>query len=247
MGGSSSQRRTDLAMSLINAVSVEELYTPELSDSFKENTCYWQEHNPHETPVEAVVTSPPKKKPTKACQKRMIQSVHAPRKIAWTYEEEIALAKGWVVISVNKKYGNARNEYGFWCEVLEYMETKTKQYGCRTYDMESGAGDEYYVNRAIIHYQVTRDTSHLVLVRSTQSLNTNVGDNDEDEVKKIRRTMGRDKARAVGKNKRSKASGSSTMNDDALARLMVTEMTTHKKEQREAFLKIKRMEVECCK
>nr|GFA06029.1 hypothetical protein [Tanacetum cinerariifolium] len=233
MGGSSSQRRTDLAMSLINAVSVEELYTPELSDSFQENTCYWQEHNPHETPVEAVVTSPPKKKPTKARQKRMIQSVDAPRKIVWTYEEEIALAKGWVVISVNKKYGNARKEHGFWCEVLEYMETKTKQYGCQTYDMSMR--------------QVARDTSHLILVRSTQSLNTNVGDNDEDGVKKIRRTMGRDKARAVGKNKRSKASGSSTMNDDALARLMVTEMTTHKKEQREAFLKIKMMEVECRK
>nr|GEY55325.1 hypothetical protein [Tanacetum cinerariifolium] len=49
-------------------------------------------------------------------------------------------------------------------------------------------------------------------------MNIDVGDNDEDEVQEIRRTMGRDKAIATGKNKGSKASGSSSMNDDALAR-----------------------------
>nr|GEW26955.1 hypothetical protein [Tanacetum cinerariifolium] len=51
------------------------------------------------------------------------------------------------------------------------------------------------------------------------NLNIDVGDNDEDEVQEIRRTMGRDKAIAAGKNKGSKASGSSSMNNDALARL----------------------------
>ncbi|GJT70307.1 hypothetical protein Tco_1029593 [Tanacetum coccineum] len=54
-----------------------------------------------------------------------------------------------------------------------------------------------------------------------------------------------DKARDVAKKKGSKASGSSSMNDDALAWLMVTEMTNQKKEQREAFLEIKRRDVEC--
>ncbi|GJX74380.1 hypothetical protein Tco_0312975, partial [Tanacetum coccineum] len=51
----------------------------------------------------------------------------------------------------------------------------------------------------------------------------------------------RDKA----KNKGSKASGSSTMNDDALARLMVTEVTVVEVAQREKFMKLKRREVEC--
>ncbi|GJU06343.1 hypothetical protein Tco_1122773 [Tanacetum coccineum] len=37
----------------------------------------------------------------------MIQSDDAPQQIAWTTEEEIALAKGWVAISENSKYGNA--------------------------------------------------------------------------------------------------------------------------------------------
>ena len=35
------------------------------------------------------------------------------------------------------------------------------------------------------------------------------------------------------------------MNEDALARLMVTEMTAQEKEQREAFFEIERREVKC--
>ncbi|GKA03069.1 hypothetical protein Tco_0675850 [Tanacetum coccineum] len=53
------------------------------------------------------------------------------------------------------------------------------------------------------------------------SINLNNTVNDKDDVQEIRRPDGRDKA----KNKGSKPSGSSTMNDDALARLMVTELT----------------------
>ncbi|GKC54014.1 hypothetical protein Tco_1076759, partial [Tanacetum coccineum] len=105
---------------------------------------------------------------------------NAPRQIAWTTEEEIALAKGWVAISENIEHGNARKKNGFWCEVLAYIESKTKAYGCRTYDMvcekwktvrptvirfcgvhdnvmrmakDSGAGDKDYLQRAMIHYQ----------------------------------------------------------------------------------------------
>ncbi|GJR26133.1 hypothetical protein Tco_1102365 [Tanacetum coccineum] len=51
------------------------------------------------------------------------------------------------------------------------------------------------------------------------NLNTNVGDNDEDEVQEIRRPQGKDKARYAGKNKGSKSLGSSTVNEDALTRL----------------------------
>nr|GEW40796.1 retrovirus-related Pol polyprotein from transposon TNT 1-94 [Tanacetum cinerariifolium] len=54
-----------------------------------------------------------------------------------------------------------------------------------------------------------------------------------------------DKAKATAKNKRSKASGSSTMNHGALARLMVNEMTSAEVQQREAFMELKRREVEC--
>ncbi|GJT06544.1 hypothetical protein Tco_0841006 [Tanacetum coccineum] len=151
---------------------------------------------------------------------------------------------------------------------------------------ESGAGDEDYTNRAMIHYQIEtglpfklrhcwevlkdspkwqeqalpkfatkseggskRHKSSGSSSFNTESvdvsinLNTNVGDNDEDGEQEIRRPGGMDKARAAGKNKGSKASGSSTMNDDALARLMVT--TTAEKEQREAFIEIKRREAKC--
>nr|GEU30477.1 hypothetical protein [Tanacetum cinerariifolium] len=56
----------------------------------------------------------------------------------------------------------------------------------------------------------------------------------------------RDKAKAAGrKNKRSKLTGSSNVNKDALARLMVIEMTAHEKEERLPFLDIKRRDVKC--
>ncbi|GKB62035.1 gamma-glutamyltranspeptidase 1 [Tanacetum coccineum] len=79
------------------------------------------------------------------------------------------------------------------------------------------------------------------------NLNTTVGDNDDDDVQEIRRPQGRDKAKAAGKKKGSKssASASSSVNEDALARLMVNEMGAQEKEERLAFLEIKRREVEC--
>ncbi|GJS63625.1 hypothetical protein Tco_0678189 [Tanacetum coccineum] len=77
------------------------------------------------------------------------------------------------------------------------------------------------------------------------SINLNNIVADDDEVQEIRQPVGRDKARAAVKNKGSKAPGSSTMNDDALAMLAVNEMTTAEVEQREAFIELKRREVEC--
>ncbi|GJU90612.1 hypothetical protein Tco_1303035 [Tanacetum coccineum] len=158
MGGSSSQPRTDPTMSPINAFLIKDLYTPEFSKSLEENTGYWQEPNPHEEMGEQVTTSPmKKKKPNRNRQKRTIQTDDEPWQIAWTTEEEIALAKGWVAFSENNKHSNARKQDGFWCEMR-----------CKKFD-DQGAGT---------------------------------------------------KRELLGK-KGSKTSGSSTMNDDALARLMV--------------------------
>ncbi|GKE49543.1 glutathione S-transferase T3-like protein [Tanacetum coccineum] len=286
------------------------------SSSQPHNTGYWQEPNPHESPVEQVATSPTKNKKKATCnrQKRTIQSDDAPRHTPWTTEDEIALAKGWLAVSESGKDGNAKKKAGFWCEVLEYIESKTKQYGRRTYDavcgtwktvrpsviwfsgiysnvmrmsQESGAGDEDNVQMVMIHYEIETEIpfklhhcweilkdrpkwQEIAIPKfstgfrgskrhkssgsssfNTESgeasinLNTNVGDNDEDEVQEVQRPKGMDKARAVGKNKGSKESGSSNVNEDTLARLMVAEMTTQKKAERLAFLEIKMREVEC--
>nr|GFC84780.1 hypothetical protein [Tanacetum cinerariifolium] len=75
------------------------------------------------------------------------------------------------------------------------------------------------------------------------NLNTNVGDNNKDEVHEIRRPGGRDKARASGKNKGSKTSRSSSVNEDALARLMVTDMTGERTTRK--ILRDQKMNVEC--
>ncbi|GKA26963.1 glutathione S-transferase T3-like protein [Tanacetum coccineum] len=290
MGGSSSQPQpSQPPRSPINAFSLEELYTPD----FSENIAYWQEPNPYKATGEQVATSPTKKKKaTRNRQNRLTQTDDAPRQIAWTTKEEIALAKGWKAVSENSERGNARKKDGFWVEVMEYMESKTKMEGCRTYDMvlgkwksvrsavvrfcgvynnvmrmaqESGAGDEDYVQKAMIHYQaetrlpfkfrhcwdVLKDSPKFADITfpnlsqgsqgsnkrhkssGSSSFNTESGDasinlnntvagddevvvDDDDEVQEFRRPVGRDKARAAGKNKGSKASASSTMNDDAL-------------------------------
>nr|GEV84783.1 hypothetical protein [Tanacetum cinerariifolium] len=118
---------------------------------------------------------------------------------------------------------------------------------------ESGAGDEDYVQKSMIHYEHETEVPFRyrhcwdVLEDKSEgaSINLNTTVADEDEVQEIRRPGGRDKARAAAKNKGSKASGSSTMNDDALARLMVNGMTAAEVEQRDAFMELKRREVEC--
>ncbi|GJV24223.1 ribonuclease H-like domain-containing protein [Tanacetum coccineum] len=56
-----------------------------------------------------------------------------PAATLWTTKEEITLCKGWLAVSENSKDGNAKKQSGFWVEVLEYIESKTKQYGRRTY------------------------------------------------------------------------------------------------------------------
>ncbi|GJY46644.1 hypothetical protein Tco_0435707 [Tanacetum coccineum] len=83
------------------------------------------------------------------------------------------------------------------------------------------------------------------------NLNVDDGDEEEDEVQEVERLIGMDKAKGF-KKKGAGASGSSaTMNDEALARLMVFELAMHhkhsmamKREERLAFLKIKKREVE---
>nr|GFC72186.1 hypothetical protein [Tanacetum cinerariifolium] len=76
------------------------------------------------------------------------------------------------------------------------------------------------------------------------SINLNANFRD-DEVPEIRRPMGRDKAKDATKKKGSRALGSSSMNDEALARLMVTRMASQEKEERLSFLEIKRRKVKC--
>nr|GEW48881.1 hypothetical protein [Tanacetum cinerariifolium] len=74
------------------------------------------------------------------------------------------------------------------------------------------------------------------------NLNADVGDDEEDEMHEIQRPIGRDKAKGSMKKKGQRVFGSSSMNDEALARLMVYETVMQneraiemKKEERKAF------------
>ncbi|GJR05187.1 hypothetical protein Tco_0528171 [Tanacetum coccineum] len=218
MGGSSSQPRTDPAMSPINAFPVEELYSPQFSDSFQENIGYWQEPTPHESPVEQVAASPTKKKKATCNRQKMtIQSDDAPRQTPWTTEEEITLAKGWLVVY------EARRQTSFWYEVLQ-----------------SGDGD--YVEKAMVHYELEtglpfrlRHCWEILKDRPKWQEVALPNFATESGGSKRHKAFGSssDKARSARKNKGSKASGSSTLNEDALARLMVIEMTAQENEQLE--------------
>nr|GEV45314.1 hypothetical protein [Tanacetum cinerariifolium] len=226
MGGSSSQPRTDPPRSPINAFPIEELYTPEFSEYLQENTSYWQAPNTYEAAGEqvAISTTKNKKKATRNRQKKMIESDDAPRQTPWTTEEEIALAKGWLAV-----FENSKDDFKRSSEMARNSTSKifNKVWGSKRHK-SSGSG-----------------SFNTASGEASINLNTNVGDNDEDEVQEVQRPESRDKARAAGKKKGSKASGSSNVNEVALARLMVTEMITQEKAERLTFLEIKMMEAEC--
>ncbi|GKA35233.1 reverse transcriptase domain-containing protein [Tanacetum coccineum] len=265
MGGSSSQPRTDPPMSPIHAFPIKDMYTPEFSDSFQQNIGSIKEIAREDYPVE-VASLPPKtkSKPTRGCQKRTIQSDDAPQHIAWINAEEIALSKGWIYVSENNIIGNTEKEAGFWSEILKYMESKTKQYGSRTLQ-ESGIlkGSPKWMQSEVSKFAAkSREGSGKIYktfasssfntesVKTSINPNVDVGDDEEDEVQEIRRPIGRDKAKDAAKKKGLRALGSSSMNDEALARLMVSEMATQnehaiemQREERLAFLEIKRREV----
>ncbi|GJZ85086.1 putative reverse transcriptase domain-containing protein [Tanacetum coccineum] len=236
---------------------------------------------PQEYPVEQVTTSPTKnkKKATRNRQKRTSQSVDAPRQTLWTTEEEIALCKGWLAVSENSKDGNAKKQSGFWVEVFEYIESKTKQYGRRTYNMvigkwktvrssvirfcgiynnvmrmtqESGARDEDYVQRAMIHYEI--DTGIPFKLRHCWDVLKDRPKWQEITLLKF--------LTVSGGSKRHKSSGSSSFNtesgeqsinlntivgdtDEDEVQEIRLEGRDKEKEERLAFLDIKMREVEC--
>ncbi|GJW06510.1 hypothetical protein Tco_1568933 [Tanacetum coccineum] len=162
------------------------------------------------------------------------------------------------------EYGNARKKDGFWVEVMEYIESKTKMEGCRMYDMESGAGDEDYVQKAMIHYQAETGLPFKFC---------HCWDVLKDSLKFADITFPKLSQGSQGSNKRHKSPGSSSFNtdsgeasinlnntvvgddkvvaddDEVVADddevLVVNEMTAAEVEQREKFIELKRREVEC--
>ncbi|GJY74234.1 RNA-directed DNA polymerase, eukaryota, reverse transcriptase zinc-binding domain protein [Tanacetum coccineum] len=289
MSGSSSQRRTYPPMSPIHAFPIEDMYTPDFWTLFKKTPFLFK--NP------LVRNLPLRSRPHHRKRRNRLEDAKRGRFKAMMHP-------GRLHRHMRKKL----------C-CVKYMESKTKQYGRRTYDMvngkwktvrpavvrfcgvygnvmrrlqESGASDADYYARALMDYEaesgttfklrhcseILKDSPKWMQIglpkfsaksgegskrykssgsssfntesgETSINLNANVGDDDEDEVQKIRRPIGRDKAKDAAKKKGSRASGSSSTNDEALARLMVTEMASQEKEERLAFLEIKKREVEC--
>ncbi|GJX35751.1 hypothetical protein Tco_0247308 [Tanacetum coccineum] len=171
----------------------EDLYTPEFLKSLEENTGYWQEPNSHVEMGEQVATSPmKKKKPNRNLQKRTIQTDDEPRQIAWTTEEKIMLAKGWVAVSENSKHSNAQKQDGFWCEDVLKDGLKLKEIAFRNFNTGSEGGSKRHKSSGSSLFNTESGDASI-------NLNTNVV--DEDVVQDIRRPGGKDKARAAGKKR----------------------------------------------
>ncbi|GJV53545.1 hypothetical protein Tco_1449286 [Tanacetum coccineum] len=167
---------------------------------------------------------------------------------------------GEVVITCERSQADKDYLLGMYCGIESLIIIRGWQ-GLSSGLQESRASDADYYTRALMDYEAETGTTfgggskrykssgsssfNTESVKASINLNGNVGDNEEDEVHKIRRPMGRDKVKDAAKKKGSRASGSSSANDETLARLMVTKMTIQKKEERLAFLEIKRREVEC--
>nr|GEV25482.1 ribonuclease H-like domain-containing protein [Tanacetum cinerariifolium] len=137
---------------------------------------------------------------------------------AWTNEEEIALCKGWVHVSENSSKCNARKDAGFFTKVLKgspkWMDTEGPNFAAK-----HQASKRYKTYGSISFNTDSEDASI--------NLNVDVGDDEEDEVQVLRRPISTDKAKSL-KKKGSKSSGSSSStNDEALARLMVSELAMH--------------------
>ncbi|GKB38496.1 hypothetical protein Tco_0883438, partial [Tanacetum coccineum] len=84
------------------------------------------------------------------------------------------------------------------------------------------------------------------------NLNVSARDDDEDDVHVLPLPIDRDKAKGLKKKVVGSSGSSASMNDEALARLMLSELATQnktvmamKKEECATFLEIKRREVEC--
>ncbi|GJV63533.1 RNA-directed DNA polymerase, eukaryota, reverse transcriptase zinc-binding domain protein [Tanacetum coccineum] len=192
MGILSSQPHTKQPMSPIHAFPIEDVYSPEFSDSFQ-HTGSFQETAREDSPVE-VATPPPnsKSKLTRGRQKRMYMESKKKLYVGEREMEDGAPKCG----SVCEVYGNVMRR------VLGKVAARdTRHYGSSSFNTEFG--------------------------EASINLNVDVGDDEEDEVQEIRRPSGKDKAKGYMKKKGSRSSGSSSTNEEALARLMVSELAMH--------------------
>nr|GEW16813.1 hypothetical protein [Tanacetum cinerariifolium] len=135
---------------------------------------------------------------------------------------------------MRKKHRCVKVEFTY-PKIVEFVTRgRVLDFGARL--QESGASEEDYYARALLNYEAETGRQEIQDIwvwfvqhksrEASINMNVDVGDDGKDEVREIRRPIGRDKAKDAMKKKGPRASGLSSMNDEALTRLMVSEMTT---------------------
>ncbi|GKE14785.1 hypothetical protein Tco_1422362, partial [Tanacetum coccineum] len=84
--------------------------------------------------------------------------------------------------------------------------------------------EDMYSPEFLDHFQHTGSFPHTA---REYNLNVDVGDDEEDEVKELQRPLGKDKAKHLKKIGLRSSGSSSNMNNETLARLMVSELAMH--------------------
>nr|GEX11176.1 E3 ubiquitin-protein ligase RNF170-like isoform X1 [Tanacetum cinerariifolium] len=212
-----------------------ELYTLEFLESLQENTAYWQEPNPYEAAGRR------RRQPATVKRGRFKLMIHPDRLRGQLRKNLRWLKEGRRTYDmVVGKWKTVRSIVVLFCGVYGNVMRMAQ---------ESGAGDKDYVQSATIRYHDEIETieEEIALAKGWKSISENSerGNTRKKDGFWVEVMEGRDKAKAAAKNKGFKASALLTMNDDALAKLVVNEMTAAEVEQREAFIELKRREVEC--
>nr|GEX15079.1 zinc finger, CCHC-type [Tanacetum cinerariifolium] len=94
---------------------------------------------------------------------------------AWTHKEEIALCKGWVDVSENNMLGNSRKEARFWLQECGASDVDYDAMALMDYEAKNGTTVKRYNSSGSSSFNTESGEASI-------NLNTNLGDDDEDEV-----------------------------------------------------------------
>ncbi|GJY64510.1 RNA-directed DNA polymerase, eukaryota [Tanacetum coccineum] len=239
-------------MSPIYAFPIKDMYTPEFSDSFQQNIGSIKEIAREDSPVE-VTSLPPKTKRSRLedAKRGQFKAMMHPDILHGQMRRKLRCLKVGFTYPKTTELVTRRRKLDFGVRLQESGATNEDYYARELADYEAKTGTTFKLFHCwkILKGSPKWMQSEVSKFAANINPNVDVGDDEEDEVQEIRRPIGRDKAKDVAKKKGLRALRSSSMNDEALARLMVSEMATQnehaiemQREERLAFLEIKTKE-----
>ncbi|GJR21331.1 hypothetical protein Tco_0969858 [Tanacetum coccineum] len=230
MGGSSSQPHMQQPMSHIHSFPNEDMYKPEFFEDMYQNTAC------EDSPVEVTTHLAPAQ--PKSSQRGWIRMRMHPGALYGPMRKKLRCVKGKRKAPGHRTYDmvNAKWQTVRW----NMARFRGVHANVMLRAHANGAGDEDCFTTALLDFEAefekkdakrsnTSGFSSFYTKSGDASINLNVnaGDDDEDEVHELQRPISRDKAKGSKKKGTGSSGTSSSMNDEALARLTVSELAMH--------------------